>query len=164
MPLHLVQKASLFSQRQQRCVLQPPHIQPIFKPSAPLPFVNKVCLVADQEDDYITATLSPHFLNPAYCVQEGLPICRRHRAAWHSTAKDKPAQSEVSPGSCCSGLCSTPPPEVQGSTTLQCRKRIHSCTLNAVKPVDWAVCFAQPLAGPLLVLLPCLALLLLAPI
>jgi len=39
------------------------------------PLVHQICLVTNQDNDHITASLSPHLLNPAHCVQEGLSVC-----------------------------------------------------------------------------------------
>ena len=46
-----------------------------YVPSKLSPLVHKVCLVANEHNDDVTPPFSPHFLNPASCVQKRLPIC-----------------------------------------------------------------------------------------
>lgn len=50
---------------------------PISGPAAcqVIPFVNQICLIADQNDDDITSPLCSHLLDPTRSVEEGLPIC-----------------------------------------------------------------------------------------
>ncbi len=40
------------------------------------PLVHQICLVSNQDNDHITASLCPDLLNPAHCVQEGLSVCK----------------------------------------------------------------------------------------
>ena len=40
------------------------------------PLVYQICLVSNQDNDHITASLCPNLLNPAHCVQKGLSVCK----------------------------------------------------------------------------------------
>ena len=51
----------------------------IYVPSVLSPLVHKVCLVAYEHNDDVAPPFSPHFLNPASCVQKRLPICDQQR-------------------------------------------------------------------------------------
>lgn len=53
------------------------------------PLVHKICLVSNQDNDHITATLCPHLLNPAHCVQEGLSVCKCSNQASEATTSTK---------------------------------------------------------------------------
>ena len=53
------------------------------------PLVHQVCLVSNQDNDYITASLCPNLLNPAHCVQEGLSVCKCSNHASEATSSVK---------------------------------------------------------------------------
>ena len=52
-------------------------LSPISGPAAcqVIPFVNQICLIANQDDNDVTSPLCSHLLNPTRSVEEGLPIC-----------------------------------------------------------------------------------------
>ena len=52
-------------------------LSPISRPAAcqVIPFVDQICLIANQDDDDITSPLCSHLLDPTCSVEEGLSIC-----------------------------------------------------------------------------------------